>query len=213
MTMSLDPALYQELVESKAALARHGVVIIRSVEYDLEPAIMAAAKNSISSSPAVLNEMADYELDEFMEGLRKAAMKSAADLRELYIRLIAQLGTEYIGDLVKELNGIEKLFTWDRISKSVEPVNRKLKKKGFEPVTLPQAGDVSEALALQLEGKWPEAFQEFRRLATAAAKRLEDDGGARKTRPPKRKGQSRKTTAAKKAGRTAKKKGGSGAKG
>ena len=204
MTMALDPAHYQELVESKAAVARHGVVIIRSVEYDLEPAIMSAAKSSISSSPAVLNEMADEELDVFMEDLRKAAMKSAADLHELYIRLIAQLGTEYIGDLVKELDGIEKLFTWERIAKSVEPVNRKLKKKGFRPIKLLQAEEVSQPLALQLDGKWPEAFDRFRRLAKAAVKHLEGDD-AKKTRRTKGKGSSGKRSTTKKAGRTSSK--------
>ena len=212
MKMTLDPAQYQELVESKAALARHGVVIIRSVEYDLEPAIIAAAKNSIYSSPAILSDMADEELDEFMEGLRKVAMKSAAELRELYIRLIAQLGTEYLGDLVKELDGIEKLFTWDRISKSVEPVNRKLKKMGFEPVRLHSAGDVSEALALQLDGKWPEAFEEFKRLANEAAKRIEDKE-VKRAKPPRKKDPSGKKPAGKKKGTAPRKKKGTAKKG
>ena len=211
MKMTLDPAQYQELVESKAALARHGVVIIRSVEYDLEPAIMSAAKNSIYSSPAILNEMADEELDEFMEDLRKVAMKSASELRELYIRLIAQLGTEYLGDLVKELDGIEKLFTWDRISKSVEPVNKKLKKMGFEPVRLHSAEDVSEALALQLDGKWPEEFKEFKRLAGEAAKRLGDED-AKRARSTRKKGPSGKKPAKKKTGTAPRKKKGTGKK-
>ena len=184
MNTSLDQVQYNALVEAKAALARHGIVIIRSIESDLEPAIMSAARDSISSSPAILNEMDEDELDRFMEGLRKAAMKSAKEIRELYIRLIAQLGTEYLGDLVKELDGIGKLFTWGRIAESVQPVNRKLAKKGFRQVKLAQAEEVSVSLALELEGKWPEAFDRFKRLATDAAKVLECEA-TRKQEPPK----------------------------
>ncbi|UCE81298.1 MAG: hypothetical protein JSV94_02445 [Methanobacteriota archaeon] len=172
MKRPLDPIQGKNLAESKAALARHGVVIIRSVETDLEPAMMSAARNSISSSPEILDEMTDEQLDRFMDGLRKAAMKSAEDLQELYTRLLTQLGTEYIIDLVKELDGIEKLFTWDRVSRSVEPVNKRLTRKGFPPIRLSQAEDVSESLSAELEGKWPIAFERFRGLAVEAARQI-----------------------------------------
>ena len=119
METALDPIVYKDLAEAKAALARHGIVIIRSIETDLEPAIMMEARNRIASSPQVLRTLDEEQLDALMEGLRKKAMKSAADLRKLYTRVLAQLGTEYVGDLVKELDGIATLFTWDRVAKSV----------------------------------------------------------------------------------------------
>ena len=171
-----DPARLRDLIESKAALARHGIVIIRSVEEDLEPAIMSAARDSISSSPGILNEMTEDELDRYMEGLRKTALKSAGELRDLYTRLLAQLGTEYLGDLVMELDGIGKLFNWNRMAKSVEPVNRKLERKGFRPIRLSAPDEISESLALELEDKWPPAFERFKALAQDAAKQLESRG-------------------------------------
>ncbi len=172
MRAVLDPILYKDLAESKAALARHGIVIIRSVETELGPAMMDEAKNSIASSPGKLREMDEAELDRLMEDLRKAAMKSSKDLAALHTRLLAQLGTEYIGDLVKELDAIGKLFTWDRVTKAVDPVNKKLAKAGFETVTLPSAEAVSNAFALELNEKWPAAFVRFKELADRAAKEL-----------------------------------------
>jgi hypothetical protein len=204
MQRTIDPRQYKDLAESKAALARHGIVIIRSIELDLEPAIMSGARDSMASSPNALGEMNDEQLDEFMEGLRKAAMKSAKDLRALYIRLLAQLGTEYIGDLVKELDGIERLFTWERVLKSTEPVNKRLSKAGFRPIRLQHAQAVSESFAVELNERWPVAFDRFKGLACEAAKELGDErpvatpeAKPRRKSPPKRK---TKTTAKKKGG-------------
>jgi len=205
MQRTIDPRQYKDLTESKAALARHGIVIIRSIEMDLEPAIMSAARDSMASSPNALGEMGEEQLDEFMEGLRRAAMKAAKDLRGLYIRLLAQLGTEYIGDLVKELDGIGRLFTWERVLKSTEPVNKRLSKAGFRPIRLSHAQAVSESFAVELNERWPVALDRFKRLATQAAKTLEDGRPAvapetepRKKRPTKKK--ATKTTAKKKGG-------------
>jgi hypothetical protein len=204
MQRTIDPRQYKDLAESKAALARHGIVIIRSIEMDLEPAIISAARDSMASSPNALGEMNDEQLDEFMEGLRKAAMKSAKDLRRLYIRLLAQLGTEYIGDLVKELDGIGKLFTWKRVLKSTETVNKHLSKAGFRPIRLSRAQAVSESFAVELNERWPVAFYRFKGLACEAAKELEGERPAttpvakpRRKSPPKK---NTKTTAKKKGG-------------
>jgi hypothetical protein len=198
MTSLLEPILYKDLTEAKAALARHGIVIIRFVETDLEPAIMTGVKDSISSSPGILKDMDEQELDRLMEALRRAAMRSSRDLVKLYTQLLAQLGTEYIGDLVKELEGIGKLFTWERVSKAVDPVNRKLAKVGFEAVDLQRAEAISEAFAVELNEKWPAAFVRFRDLAKQAARRLE---ATSKKPPPKKKPPTRKR------GKSGKKKG------
>ena len=198
MTSLLNPLLYKDLVEAKAALARHGIVLIRFVETDLEPAIMTGVKDSITSSPGVLKDMDEQELNKLMEGLRKTAMRSSTDLAKLYTQLLAQLGTEYIGDLVKELDGIGKLFTWERVEKATDPVNRKLGKAGFEAIDLRGAEAVSEAFAVELNERWPAAFVRFRDLARQAAKEL----GASPGRPaPAKKQQARKRS------KTGKKKG------
>jgi len=204
MQRTVDPRHYKDLAESKAALARHGIVIIRSIEMDLEPAIMSAARDSMASSPNALGGMDDEQLDEFMEGLRKAAMKSAKDLRGLYIRLLAQLGTEYIGDLVKELDGIGKLFTWERVLRSTEPVNKRLSKAGFRPIRLPRAQAVSESFAVELNERWPVAFDRFKGLACEAANEL---GGERPVAKPKTKPR-KKSPPKKRTKTTAKRKGG-----
>ena len=171
MAEILDPIITKDLAEAKAALARHGIVIIRYVETDLEPAVMTEVKNSVSSSSGVLREMDEQGLDKLMEGLRKTAMKSSKDLVRLHTRLLAQLGTERVEDLVKELDGIDRLFTWERVSKAVDPVNRKLVKAGFEAIRLSGAEAVSDAFALELNEKWPVAFGRFRDLAREAAKK------------------------------------------
>jgi acyl CoA:acetate/3-ketoacid CoA transferase alpha subunit len=66
MAEILDSILRKDVAEAKAALARHGIVIIRQLETDLEPAMIAEAKNSIVSSPEVLSGMSDEELDKLM---------------------------------------------------------------------------------------------------------------------------------------------------
>ena len=198
MTPLLNPLLYKDLVEAKAALARHGIVIIRFVETDLEPALMTGVKDSITSSPGVLKDIDEQELDKLMEGLRKTAMRSSKDLAKLYTQLLAQLGTEYIGDLVKELDGIGKLFTWERVEKATDPVNRKLAKAGFDAIDLTRAEAVSEAFAVELNEKWPAAFVRFRDLAKQAAKEL----GATPDKPA-----STRKQPARKRGKASKKKG------
>jgi hypothetical protein len=196
MAEILDSILRKDVAEAKAALARHGIVIIRQLETDLEPAIIAEAKNSIVSSPEVLSGMSDEELDKLMEGLRKVAMRSTKELVTLHTRLLAQLGTEGLGDLVKELDGIGRLFTWERVSKTVDPVNRRLTKAGFDAIRLSGAETVSDAFALELNERWPAAFSRFSILAKEAAKEL---------KPPPRKATPSRKTAPRKRTKSAKK--------
>lgn len=181
----LDPVLHKELGEAKAALARHGIVILRSVETELEPAIMVAVRDSLASSPGKLRAMSDSELDRFMDKARGAAAKSAKDLSVLHTHLLAKLGTEYIVDLVDELDGIDQLFRWERIAKVSEPVDALLKGKGFSPVSLSGPAEVSDAFALELEQKWPSALKRFRSLAEDAAKVLREEGARGKAARPK----------------------------
>jgi hypothetical protein len=185
MAGALDPKLHKDLGEAKAALARHGIVILRGVETELEPAIMVAVRDSLASSPGKLRRMSDEQLDAFMEKARKAAVKSAKDLSVLHTHLLAKLGTEYIGDLVDELEGIDQLFKWDRIAKVAEPVDELLAEKGFNPLSMSGPVDVSEAFTLELEDKWPAAFKRFRTLAEEAARVLGDEGKPAKPAGPK----------------------------
>jgi hypothetical protein len=175
MDGALDAALRKEVGEAKAALARHGIVIMRSVESELEPALMVAARDSLASSPGKLRGLSDDELDEFMAKLRKAATRSAKELSELHTHLLAKLGTEYIGDLVKELDGIDQIFKWERIAKATAPVDSLLEGKGFRPVSLSGPRDVSEAFAVELDEKWPAAFKRFKGLAEEASSRLGEE--------------------------------------
>jgi len=48
-TYRLEPQLLKDLVEAKADLARHGIVIVRAVETELEPAIMTSVRDVMSS--------------------------------------------------------------------------------------------------------------------------------------------------------------------
>ena len=172
MTTTLDPGLLRDLTEAKAALARHGIVIIRTIETELEPAIMAEAKDSVASSPRKLVKLKEDELDRFMEDLRKASMKSAKELASLYTRLLAKLGMEYLGELVKELEGIDQLFKWSRIEKAVEPVNEILVENGFRKVQLGNPEDLSDAFKVELEEKWNSAFVRFRLIAEQAVEEM-----------------------------------------
>jgi hypothetical protein len=172
MSNTLDPGLLRDLMEAKAALARHGIVIIRTIEAELEPAIMEEAKDSVESSPRKLAKLKEDELDRFMEDLRKASMKSAKELASLYTRLLAKLGTEYLGELVKELEGIDQLFKWSRIEKAVEPVNEILVENGFRGVQLGNPEDLSDAFKVELEEKWNSAFVRFRLIADQAAEEM-----------------------------------------
>src|SRR4030042_4060 len=92
MSYSLDPVLLKDLTEAKAALARHGIVIIRGVETDLEPAIMAEIKDSMASSPKKLALLKDEDLDRYVESIREAARGSANELTDLYTRLLTEIG-------------------------------------------------------------------------------------------------------------------------
>ncbi len=172
MSATLDPGLIRDLKEAKAALARHGIVIIRTIETELEPAIMAEAKDSVTSSRGKLDKLKEDELDKLMEDLRKDSMKSAKELASLYTRLLAKLGTEYLGELVKELEGIDQLFKGSRIEKAVEPVNEILAKNGFREVRLGNPEDLSDAFKVELEEKWNSAFARFRLIAEQAAEEM-----------------------------------------
>lgn len=178
MASNLDPGLYKELTEAKGDLARHGIVIVRTVETELEPAIMAAVKDSLEASPGKLEKMGEGDLDELLGELRKIAMGSTKELAALYVRLLGKLGTEYIGDLVKELEGIGQLFTWERILQVAKPVDNLLAEKGFGPVELGGPSDVSEGFKLELEDKWTPAFERFKMLAERGADQLRKRGEA-----------------------------------
>lgn len=195
MMATLDPGLLRDLTEAKADLAKHGVVIVRTIETDLEPAIMAQVKSLMASSPKRMAQMGEDELDGFLEKLRKTSERSARQLKDLYVRLLTKLGTEFIGDLIKELDGIEQLMKWDRIAKTVEPVNEKLAEKGFGPIELSGADSISESFQVQVEQKWPASFERFKVLVTEAAARIakseleeEERSAPRKTKKAAKKG-------------------------
>jgi len=194
MSTTLDPGLLRDLTEAKAALARHGIVIIRTIETELEPAIMAEARDSVASSPRKLAKLKEDELDRFMEDLRKASMKSARELASLYTRLLAKLGTEYLGELVKELEGIDQLFKWSRIEKAVEPVNEILVENGFRKIELGNPEDLSDAFKVELEEKWNSAFVRFRLIAEQAVEEMKQQDASERSAPEseKRKRPSRK---------------------
>lgn len=176
--MALDPGLQRDLGEAKGALARHGIVIIRAIETELEPAIMSAAKSSMASSPRKLEKMDDDELDRFTEKLRRTALQSAEELKELYVRLLAKLGNESAPALVEDLEGIGELFKWGRIRESAQPVDRELESRGFGPITFEGPGDLSEGFELELEQRWPPAYERFKALVEEAARRQTEADGA-----------------------------------
>jgi len=183
MSTTLDPGLLRDLTEAKAALARHGIVIIRTIETELEPAIMAEARDSVASSPRKLAKLKEDELDRFMEDLRKASMKSARELASLYTRLLAKLGTEYLGELVKELEGIDQLFKWSRIEKAAEPVNEILVENGFRKIELGNPEDLSDAFKVELEEKWNSAFVRFRLIAEQAVEEMKRQDANERSAP------------------------------
>jgi hypothetical protein len=198
MSPVLDPILAKDLAESKAALARHGIVILRSVETLFEPAVMAQVKDSLASSPELLDRLRDDELDGLMEDLRSTAMKSAGKLSGMYTRLLSKLGTEFVADLAKETRGIKGLFVWDRVAKEVAPVNVKLERAGFAPIALPGPESLSPSFAVELTEKWPVAFDRFSDLVRKAAAAIDAD--RKKSGPPRKqpaKAKRRKTTKAK----------------
>ena len=193
MPYTLSPGLLRDLTEAKAALARHGIVIIRTIETELEPAMMAEAKDSLAASPRKLAQLKDEDLDRFMEGLRKTSMKAVKELSDLNTRLLSKLGTEHIVELSKELEGIDQLFKWGRIEKSVESVNEMLSEKGFRPIDIAGPEDLSDAFKVELEEKWNSAFARFKLLAEQAAEEIgRQDAEGRTTtssaKPKKRSG-------------------------
>jgi len=187
MTPSLEPALMRDLTEAKADVARHGIVIIRGLETDLAPALVSEARRSMASSPRKLAQLDDDELDRYTDKVRKAAMKSASELAGLYTRLLAKLGTEDLGELAKEIEGIGELVTWDRISRAVEPVNAVLTDRGFGKIALEGPEALSEAFKVELEEKWPRAFAMLRTLVDEAARQLAQDENARASERPRKK--------------------------
>jgi hypothetical protein len=64
---------------------------------------------------------------------------------------------------------------WDRITKTVEPVNEKLAEKGFRPIELQGPESVSDGFLVELDQKWPAAFERFKTLAIQAEKGIEED--------------------------------------
>lgn len=191
---SLDPGLLRDLTEAKADLARHGIVIVRTIETELEHAIMSQVKSLMASSPKRMSQLEENELDVFLEKLRKTSAKSVEQLRDLYVRLLAKLGTEFLGDLAKELDGIEQLIKWERIAKTVEPVNMKLAEKGFGQIELPGPESLSESFQMELDQKWPASFERFKVLVKDAATQLARSEAAEegRVRTPKTKKASRK---------------------
>ena len=190
MSSILGPGLLRDLTEAKSDLTRHGIVIIRMIETDIEPAMAIQVRASLSSSPNRLAKMKDDELDKLMEGVRKTAMKSSSDLRKLYTRLLATVGDEDISSLARDLEGIGELFKWERVAKAVDPVNEKLGEGGFAPISLSDPGEVSPAFRVELEQKWPAAYTRFKSLveeasATLEAQREEENRHAPVRRPKK----------------------------
>lgn len=190
MSYVLDPALTRDLTQARAALAVHGIVIMRSIENELEPAIMAEVKDSLSSSPKILSGMKDEELDKMLTAFRKTAMKAARELRDLYVRLLTRLGTGPFTELVDELDGIDQLFRWERVAKAIEPVNEALDKRGFRGIELAGPEELSESFQVELE-RWRPAFARFKELAGQAAEQMrwQDERASSGTRRrPARKG-------------------------
>src|SRR4030043_2094026 len=106
MAVSLDPGLIRDLIEAKAAVARHGIVLIRSIENDLAPAIVSEARDSMATPPRKLSQMTEGELDKYLLRLRKKAMRTSDDLAELYKRLLSRLGTDKKIDFHKGRGGM-----------------------------------------------------------------------------------------------------------
>ena len=73
---------------------------------------------------------------------------------------------------MKELEGIRKLFSWDRVVKAAGPLNRKLKKAGFDGLEMSGGEAVSESFRVEFEERWPSAFSRFQELADRAAEEL-----------------------------------------
>ncbi len=190
MSAELSPGLERDLVAARAALARHGIVIIRTIESELEPAVMAAVRGAIASSGKSLSALDEDALDRLMDDARKAVRDSSEDLQRLYTRLLAKLGAEDVRELLPELEGMDQLFRWDRVLQVSEVVNPVLAGRGFPSVELAGPEELSDAFKLELEERWPAAFAQFRTTAEAAAKeravRAEKPGPGASARTQKR---------------------------
>jgi hypothetical protein len=186
MSLSLDPGLLRDLIEAKAAVARHGIVLIRSLENDLAPAIVSEAKDSLAESPRKLSQMNESELDKYMLRIRRRAAKEAEQLVDLYKRLLSRLGTENIIELQKDIEGIGQLFSWERMSRSVKEVNPILSERGFGPIELGDPGALSQEFSIELLEKWPVAFDRFSKLAKEASERLQREDVETDVAPPKK---------------------------
>jgi hypothetical protein len=172
MSSELSPGLERDLVAARAALARHGVVIIRTIESELEPAVMAAVRGAIASSGKNLSALDEDALDRLMDDARKAVRDSSEDLQRLYTRLLAKLGVEDVRELLPELEGMDQLFRWDRVLQVSQAVNPVLAGRGLSSVELAGPEELSDAFKVELEERWPAAFAQFRTTAEAAAKEL-----------------------------------------
>lgn len=182
MSGELSPGMERDLVAARAALARHGVVIIRTIETELEPAVMAAVRRVMASSGRKLSKLDDDALDKLMDDARDAVRGSAEDLQKLYTRLLAKLGTEDVRELLPELEGIGQLFRWERVMRASEAVNPLLTSMGLQPVELTGPEDLSDAFKVELEERWPDAFARLMSTADAAAKELAEGAGKAEVR-------------------------------
>ena len=181
MSYALEPGLVKDLAEARAAIARHGSVIARAIETDLVPTIMAGARASLESSPRKLAALEEDDLDRLLEKIRKASTKSARELQDVYVRWVTRLGAGSPDDVVGDLEGVGQLFKWERISKAVEPASKLLAESGFRGIELMGPDDVSDSLKVELEERWPPAFDRLCALLEKAAeesKKLEPGDAA-----------------------------------
>jgi hypothetical protein len=189
MTGQSDAVLRKDLAEARAAVARHGIVIVRAIEEDLVPATMAAVRDSLSSSPERLEEMDEKELDHFVDDLRKTATKEAFGLRDVLVRVLADIGVQGPRELAGTVDGSTQLFGWDRIARTGERVNEKLVKRGFQPLQLSGPGDVSESFEIELVERWPAAMKTFKDIVVSLSERPPVGESEKAAAPrPKRKG-------------------------
>jgi len=176
MAYGTDPATTKTLIATEGDVASHGVVIIRTIETELVPSIMAAARDSLESSPRKLSKLDEPDLDDLVQSLRKAATKSAKELSKLYTRILSKIGNEDIMELEKDLEGVDQLFRWQRIAKVAEPASAILVEHGFPPIELAGPEDVADGFRVELEEKWQPAFARFRDAVrkSAEAARTQD---------------------------------------
>jgi hypothetical protein len=173
MSYALEPGLVKDLAEARAAIARHGIVIARAIETDLVPAIMAEARASMESSPRKLAAIDEDDLDLLLEKIRKASTRSAEQLQDIYIRWLTKLGAGSPTDVVDDLEGVGQLFKWDRIAKATEQATEILRENGFRGIELVSPENISDSLKVELEERWPPAFDRVSDLLKRAAEASE----------------------------------------